>query len=360
MVVKNNLFILFQNQLVEYIHKIQSKLTPQQYDQLKEYYMTYKNSNYEEKMTILVNFINNLMEYNHIIIAKDSSIFASDDILYGSRETICLIPNIDFRPFAKIDDVAMWDSIQKMYIVATRIVSSDPEYNSQLTKNIFDSFVESMSNYKETNTYKSTEFVNSVWKKFMGKINTDKELYEFKNKCTNDISVDRLIPFVNENKSSFVKMIKHIIYMSYETFNEESENINVFDLRDDFITLLELLDGYLMNNDNKMIVKGLLNMAKNIPFFINLQNEYNQKMTIEGAHVTINKIIDGAKEFNNTQNIIEKIKTMLDSTITKVEDDGFAKSIEKYIDYVTNQIKSLLPVLQNMMDSKSSKIPKTK
>ena len=47
MVAKNNLFILFQNQLVEYIHKIQDKILPQQYDSLKEYYTTFKESNYK-------------------------------------------------------------------------------------------------------------------------------------------------------------------------------------------------------------------------------------------------------------------------------------------------------------------------
>ena len=353
MVVKNNLFILFQNQLVEYIHKIQSKLTPQQYDQLKNYYTEYKTANYEQRMNILVTFINNLMEYNHVIIAKDSSIFASDDIIYGSRDSICLIPGIDFRPFVKIDESAMWDNIQKMYIVATRIVSSDPDYSSQLTKNIFDSFVESMSSYQNNGTYKSSEFINGVWKKFMNKINTDKDLYEFKIKCTNDISMDKLIPFVNENKSMFVKLIKHIIYISHNTFNEESDNINVFDLRDDMITLLQSLDSYLSNTDNKMIVKGMLNVAKSIPFFANLQKEYNQKMDIDGVHVTINKIIDAARAFNNTQNIVEKIKDMLDVAVSKIDNDGFGESIEKYIDYVTNQIKSLLPILQNIMDKQS-------
>ena len=68
MVAKNNLFILFQNQLVEYIHKIQDKILPQQYDSLKEYYTSFKESNYDDKMNILVEFINNLTEYNHAII----------------------------------------------------------------------------------------------------------------------------------------------------------------------------------------------------------------------------------------------------------------------------------------------------
>ena len=37
---------------------------------------------------------------------------------------------------------------------------------------------------------------------------------------------------------------------------------------------------HLEKKDNKMIVKGLLNVAKGIPFFVNLQEEYKQKMDV--------------------------------------------------------------------------------
>ena len=349
MVVKNNLLILFQNQFVEYIHKIQDKILPMQYDQLKEYYLTYKNAEYAEKMDILVEFINNLMEYNHAIISKDSSIFALDDIIYGSRDTICLIPNIDFRPFVKINEVAMWDTIQKMYLIANRIVSAEPEYNAQLTKNLFDSFLESMSTQQSENTYKSTAFIKNLWSKFMNKIHLDKELYEFKNKFTNDISVSKLVSFVKTNKPVFIKLIRNIIYISNDTFNEECDNINVFDLRDDLIVLLGYLDEYITKKDNKMIAKSIMNIAKGIPFFVKLQEEYKQKLDINGVHVTINKIIDSAKKFDNSQNIIEKIKDLLNKAVSKIEEDGFSTSIEKYIDSATKQVASILPMLEKFM-----------
>lgn len=348
MVAKNNLFILFQNQLVEYIHKIQDKILPQQYDSLKEYYTTFKNSNYDDKMNILVEFINNLTEYNHAIISKDASIFASDDIIYGTRDAICFIPNIDFRPFVKINEFAMWDNIQKMYVIANKIVSADSEYSSQLTKNLFDLFVESMSSQQAVNSYKSTEFINSIWKKFIDRLNNDKELYDFKTKCTNDMSVDKLTSFVKENKSTFVKMIKHIIYISRDTFDEEYDHINVFDLRDDLITLLQMADTYITNKDNRMIVKGLLNIAKGIPFFINLQEDYHQKLDVNGVHVTINKIIEAANNFNDTQKILSKVKDLLDKSIAKIEDTSFDKSIEKYIDAATRQVSSIIPMLQKI------------
>lgn len=346
MVVKNNLIILFQNQFVEYIHKIQDKIIAIQYDELKQYYLTFKNADYDGKMTILVEFINNLMEYNHAIISKDSSIFALDDIIYGSRDKICLIPNIDFRPFVKINETAMWDTIQKMYLIANRIVSSEPEYNAQLTKNLFDSFIESMSNEQGEQKYKSTTFIKEFWKKFMDKINKDKELYDFKTMCTNNLSLNKLVQFIRINKPIFVKMIKHIIYISNDTFNEESNNINVFDLRDDLILLLETFDNYISKKDNKMIVKGLLNVAKGIPFFVNLQEEYNQKMDVNGVHTTIGKIIDAAKKFDDSQNIISKIKEILANAIEKIEKDNFANSIEKYIDSATKQVASILPMLE--------------
>lgn len=348
MVAKNNLFILFQNQLVEYIHKIQDKILPQQYDSLKEYYTTFKESNYDGKMNILVEFINNLTEYNHAIISKDASIFASDDIIYGTRDAICFIPNIDFRPFVKINEFAMWDNIQKMYVIANKIVSADSEYSSQLTKNLFDLFVESMSSQQAVNSYKSTEFINSIWKKFIDRLNNDKELYDFKTKCTNDMSVDKLTSFVKENKSTFVKMIKHIIYISRDTFDEEYDHINVFDLRDDLITLLQMVDTYITNKDNHMIVKGLLNIAKGIPFFINLQEDYHQKLDVNGVHVTINKIIEAANNFNDTQKILSKVKDLLDKSIAKIEDTSFDKSIEKYIDAATRQVSSIIPMLQKI------------
>ena len=348
MVAKNNLFILFQNQLVEYIHKIQDKILPQQYDSLKEYYTTFKESNYDGKMNILVEFINNLTEYNHAIISKDASIFASDDIIYGTHDAICFIPNIDFRPFVKINEFAMWDNIQKMYVIANKIVSADSEYSSQLTKNLFDLFVESMSSQQAVNSYKSTEFINSIWKKFIDRLNNDKELYDFKTKCTNDMSVDKLTSFVKENKSTFVKMIKHIIYISRDTFDEEYDHINVFDLRDDLITLLQMVDTYITNKDNRMIVKGLLNIAKGIPFFINLQEDYHQKLDVNGVHVTINKIIEAANNFNDTQKILSKVKDLLDKSIAKIEDTSFDKSIEKYIDAATRQVSSIIPMLQKI------------
>lgn len=348
MVAKNNLFILFQNQLVEYIHKIQNKILPQQYDSLKEYYITFKESNYDGKMNILVEFINNLTEYNHAIISKDASIFASDDIIYGTRDAICFIPNIDFRPFVKINEFAMWENIQKMYVIANKIVSADSEYSSQLTKNLFDLFIESMSSQQTVNSYKSTEFINTIWKKFIDRLNNDKELYDFKTKCTNDMSVDKLASFVKENKSTFVKMIKHIIYISRDTFDEEYEHINVFDLRDDLITLLQLADTYITNKDNRMIVKGLLNIAKGIPFFINLQEDYHQKLDVNGVHVTINKIIEAANNFNDTQKILSKVKDLLDKSIAKIEDTSFDKSIEKYIDAATRQVSSIIPMLQKI------------
>lgn len=348
MVAKNNLFILFQNQLVEYIHKIQDKILPQQYDSLKQYYMAYKQSDYNGKMTILVDFINNLTEYNHAIIAKDSSIFAVDDIIYGSRDAICFIPNIDFRPFVKINSTAMWDSIQKMYVVANRIVSADPEYSSQLSKNLFDLFVESMTSQQTVSAYKSAEFINTIWKKFLDKLNNDKDLYDFKTKCTNDISVDKLASFVKDNKTTFVKMIKHIIYISNDTFNEEYSNINVFDLRDDLITLLQTADTYITNKDNRMIVKGLLNVAKGIPFFVNLQEDYHQKLDVNGVHVTIGKIIEAANNFTNTDGLLSKVKDLLQKSIAKIEDTEFDKSIEKYIDAATRQVASIIPMLQKI------------
>ena len=162
------------------------------------------------------------------------------------------------------------------------------------------------------------------------------------------MSVDKLTSFVKENKSTFVKMIKHIIYISRDTFDEEYDHINVFDLRDDLITLLQMADTYITNKDNRMIVKGLLNIAKGIPFFINLQEDYHQKLDVNGVHVTINKIIEAANNFNDTQKILSKVKDLLDKSIAKIEDTSFDKSIEKYIDAATRQVSSIIPMLQKI------------
>lgn len=346
MVVKNNLIILFQNQLVEYIHTVQSRITPILYDQLKEYFMRFKQCSYPQKMEMLVDFINNLMEFNHAVISKDSSIFASDDLIYGERPTICLIPNIDFRPLVKIDEAAMWVTIQKMYILASRIVADDPEYSPQLTRNIFDSFVESMN--ISSVEYKSVDLMKKMWKQFLSKLNRDKELYEFKNKCTTDLSMDKLMSFVKDNKSTLVKMVKHIIYIINDTFNEESSNINVFDLRDDFVMLLGTMDSYIANKDNRIIVKGLLNVAKNIPFFVNLQEEYHQKLDFDGVHVIIEKMIRSAKEFDDSQNMLAKVKEILDRAIASIDQDSFDTAIEKYIDTATKQVSTILPMLSSL------------
>lgn len=353
MVVKNNLIILFQNQLVEYIHTVQSHITPILYDQLKDYFMRFKQGTYPQKMEMLVEFINNLMEFNHAIISKDSSIFASDDLIYGQRPAICLIPSIDFRPLVKINEPVMWTTIQKMYIIASRIIAEDPEYNTQITKNIFDSFVESMN--MSNVEYKSGDFLKKMWKNFLSKLNNDKELYEFKNKCTTNISMDELVSFVKANKTTLVKMVKHIIYISNDTFNEESNNINIFDLRDDFITLLETLDSYIANKDNRIVVKGLLNIAKNIPFFVNLQEEYKQKLDFDGAHIIIEKIICVAKEFDDSQNILSKVKEILNKAIVSINQESFDTTIEKYIDTATKQVSTILPMLTNLTTFKETK-----
>ena len=143
-------------------------------------------------------------------------------------------------------------------------------------------------------------------------------------------------------------MIKHIIYISNDTFNEEYNNINVFDLRDDLVTLLQMADEYITNKDNRMIVKGLLNIAKGIPFFVNLQEDYHQKLDVNGVHVTISKIIEAANNFTNTDILLSKVKDLLQRSIAKIETDGFDKSIEKYIDAATRQVSSIIPMLQKL------------
>lgn len=352
MVAKNNLFILFQNQLVEYIHKIQKNLSQKQYDQFKKYFTLFKEADYDVKMTMLVEFINNLMEFNNAVISKDSSIFASDDIIYGDRESICLIPDIDFRPLVKIDEHLMWETIQKMYAVASKIVDKDPNYSCKLTTNMFDSFIDSFNSAVENDQYKSTEFLKRIWSKFTEKLNNDKELYEFKKRLTNDLSIDQIMTFVNNNRESIVKMIKHIIYISHDTFNEEIDNINVFDLRDDFIVLMKTLDNQVTSKDNRMMVKSIANIAKGIPFFADLQKSYNNKFDVEGLHDTICKLIEAANNFQDTGNIVEKIQSMLSSVITKVEDESFDKSIGNYIASATKQVTAMIPMLENIMKKK--------
>lgn len=353
MVSVDKLFILFQNQYVNFIKNIQSNLSEEQYNNMKEYYILFKNGNYEQRMIILVNFINNLMEYSNIIISKDSSIFALDDLIYGDRETICLIPNIDFRPIVKINEQLMWDTIQKMYVLANRIVNEDEKYMQMITKNIFDTFIQSLSN--KNIEYKSTKFIKNIFNKFTEKLNKDKELYEFKNKCTTDISVDKIAKFVKNNKSSLIKIIKNIIYIGNETFNEEADNINVFDLRDDFVTLLNEVDTYLSDKNNKLIVSGLLNVAKSIPFFVNLQDEYKQKLDISGSHIIISKLKEAAEKFNDTQDIVIKIKELLASAIEKIETESFENEINKYIDNTVNQIINIIPMLNKIANSFNQK-----
>lgn len=353
MVSVDKLFILFQNQYVNFIKNIQSNLSEEQYNNMKEYYNSFKKGNYEQRMIILVNFINNLMEYSNIIISKDSSIFALDDLIYGDRETICLIPNIDFRPIVKINEQLMWDTIQKMYVLANRIVNEDEKYMQMITKNIFDTFIQSLSN--KNIEYKSTKFIKNIFNKFTEKLNKDKELYEFKNKCTTDISVDKIAKFVKNNKSSLIKIIKNIIYIGNETFNEEADNINVFDLRDDFVTLLNEVDTYLSDKNNKLIVSGLLNVAKSIPFFVNLQDEYKQKLDISGSHIIISKLKEAAEKFNDTQDIVIKIKELLASAIEKIETESFENEINKYIDNTVNQIINIIPMLNKIANSFNQK-----
>lgn len=353
MVSVDKLFILFQNQYVNFIKNIQSNLSEEQYNNMKEYYNSFKKGNYEQRMIILVNFINNLMEYSNIIISKDSSIFALDDLIYGDRETICLIPNIDFRPIVKINEQLMWDTIQKMYVLANRIVNEDEKYMQMITKNIFDTFIQSLSN--KNIEYKSTKFIKNIFNKFTEKLNKDKELYEFKNKCTTDISVDKIAKFVKNNKSSLIKIIKNIIYIGNETFNEEADNINVFDLRDDFVTLLNEVDTYLSDKNNKLIVSGLLNVAKSIPFFVNLQDEYKQKLDISGSHIIISKLKEAAEKFNDTQDIVIKIKELLASAIEKIETESFENEINKYIDNTINQIINIIPMLNKIANSFNQK-----
>lgn len=353
MISIDKLFILFQNQYVDFIKKIQSNLSEEQYNSMKNYYLSFKESNYDQKMMILVNFINNLMEYSNIIVSKDSSIFALDDLIYGDREMICLIPNIDFRPIVKINEQLMWDSIQKMYVLANRIINEDEKYKNMISKNIFDTFIESLSN---SNTeYKSKKFIKNIYNKFIEKLNKDKELYEFKNKCTTDISVDKIAKFVKNNKSSLIKTIKSIIYIGNETFNEEADNINVFDLRDDFITLLDTADTYLSDKNNKLMITGILNMAKNIPFFMDLQEEYKQKLDINGSHIILNKIKEAARKFNDTQDIVIKVKELLASAVEKVETESFENEINKYIDNSVNQVINILPMLNKLTNNFKTK-----
>ena len=349
MVSVDKLFILFQNQYVDFIKKIQSNLSEEQYNNMKEYYLSFKKGNYEQKMIILVNFINNLMEYSNIIISKDSSIFALDDLIYGDREKICLIPDIDFRPIVKINEQLMWDTIQKMYVLANRIVNEDEKYMQMITKNIFDTFMKSLSN--QNIEYKSTKFIKNIFNKFTEKLNKDKELYEFKNKCTTDISVDKIAKFVKNNKSSLIKIIKNIIYIGNETFNEEADNINVFDLRDDFVTLLNAADSYLSDKNNKLLITGVLNVIKSIPFFVNLQDEYKQKLDINGSHIILIKLKESAEKFNNTQDIVIKIKELLASAIEKIETESFENEINKYIDNTVNQVINLIPMLNKITNS---------
>ena len=83
-------------------------------------------------------------------------------------------------------------------------------------------------------------------------------LFEFKNKCTTNISLDEIGKFIKNNKPIFPKLIRQIIIIADETFNEESDNINVFDLRDDFISLLQVADDYLSDKNNKMMINGLV------------------------------------------------------------------------------------------------------
>ena len=353
MISIDKLFILFQNQYVDYMHKIQSNLSKEQYEEMKKFFVTFKESDYDGKMMIIVNFINNLMEYSNVIISKDSSIFAEDDLIYGERDSICLIPEINFRPLIKINEQLMWDTIQKMYVLANRIVNEDEKYNAMITRNIFDSFIESLSNSKTE--YKSTEFIKNIWNKFTHKLNKDKELFEFKNKCTTNISLDEIGKFIKNNKPIFPKLIRQIIIIADETFNEESNNINVFDLRDDFISLLQVADDYLSDKNNKMMINGLLNIAKQIPFFVNLQEEYNQKMTKEGAHIIISKLIEHARGFNNTQDIVAKIREMLSVTMTKINEPSFDESVDKYIDNASKQVLSIIPMLSNLGISKKKK-----
>lgn len=332
------LFILFQNQLVEYIHAIQSQISSEQYDMFRRYVMTYKESETAEKYKILLDFVNNLMEYNQAIVACDGSIFATDDLIYGSRDAICLIPGIDFRPLVRLNEQLMWQTIQRMYIIAMRILEPT-EYAAQIQKNVLDLIHESFSS-SETE-FKSHDFLERVWNKFTDMLDANPELHEFKTSCTNLMTIQDIERF----KPSIAHAVGSVVLITRELFKGKMAEINVFDLRDDFITLLDKVDK--MMNENAIVTKGLLRMAQNIPFFQQLQSEFKQRCTdTKSAHELIQHIRTAVQNTElDSESIKSKVLYYLDRACEKLE----PTAIERMID----SVMSYLPSIQALLASKS-------
>ena len=95
----------------------------------------------------------------------------------------------------------------------------------------------------------------------------------------------------------------------------------------------------------------LFRSIKSIPFFVNLQDEYKQKLDINGSHIILIKLKEAAEKFNNTQDIVIKIKELLASAIEKIETESFENEINKYIDNTVNQVINLIPMLNKITNS---------
>ena len=76
-----------------------------------------------------------------------------------------------------------------------------------------------------------------------------------------------------------------------------------------------------------------------------------QKSDINGSHIILNKIKEAARKFNDTQDIVIKVKELLSSAVEKVETESFENEINKYIDNSVNQVINILPMLNKLTNN---------
>lgn len=328
----NRLFVLYQNQIVDYIHAVQNDIQADTYDKLRELYTRFKNANTTGKKDQMLEFVNNLLDFDRSVIARDDSIFAKDDLLYGSYDAICLLPGIDFRPLAKIHPDKMWSMLQKMYVVAMRVLEADPAYKLRIRRNLLNTLRDAI--ISDETAFKSKEYVKRVWSIFVERLDKDPKMHKFTTDCGN-MSISDVQKYKNEIADAAISIIE----IATEVFKNNCDDMNVFDLRDDFIVLLNRVQK--MIEENSVLVRNGLKMVQNVDFFKDMLKEFGQpKCTTTPELVSLlTKVKTCAKDAELDEDTIRsKIQEYLDLALANLS----RSSIESSIDQVIRMISAIL------------------
>lgn len=328
----NRLFILYQNQIVDYIHTVQNDIQADTYDKLRDMYTKFKNADTTGKKDQMLEFVNNLLDFDRSVIARDDSIFAKDDLLYGSYDSICLLPGIDFRPLAKIHPDKMWSMLQKMYVVAIRVLEEDPVYKPRIRRNLLNTLKDAL--ISDEAVFKSKEYVKRVWAIFVEHLDKDPKLHKFTTDCGNMTISD-----VQKYKNEIADAAISIIEIAADVFKTNCYDMNVFDLRDDFIVILDRMQK--MIEDNNILVRNGLKMIQNVDFFKEMLKEFGQpKCTTTPELISLlTKVKTCAKDVElNEDTIRSKVQEYLNLALTKLS----RASIESSIDQVVRMIGAVL------------------